>query len=132
MWYGTFEERQTQRRNKLFPRATRPFKIIQKIRENAYKLDLPVDYGISNTFNIRDLAIYQGEDVEPQELRTILSKEGGDGLSLGSYSTPQAQDLTSLASLSTKEDLTDTLHGPSTTGPRLSLHIIHLDSINKG
>ena len=117
----------TQRRNKLFPRVAGPFKILQKIEENDYKLDLPADYGISNTFNIGDLAKYQGENIEQQELRTILSKEGGDDRSIGSCSTIQAQDLTNLTDLSAKEDLTAILHETSTTGARRILHIIHLN-----
>jgi hypothetical protein len=37
------------------PRADGPFKVLEKINENAYKLDWPVDFGVSLTFNITDL-----------------------------------------------------------------------------
>ena len=44
------------------PRVDAPFKIIEKIRDNAYKLDLPDDYDISPMFNVKDLRSYHGED----------------------------------------------------------------------
>jgi hypothetical protein len=37
------------------PRADGPFKVLEKINENAYKLDLPIYFGVSPTFNIADL-----------------------------------------------------------------------------
>jgi hypothetical protein len=38
------------------------FKVLEKINENAYELDLPVDFGVSPTFNIADLKPYLGEE----------------------------------------------------------------------
>ena len=40
---------------KLKPRVDGPFKIIEKIRENAYKLQLLDEYEISPMFNVKDL-----------------------------------------------------------------------------
>jgi hypothetical protein len=40
------------RKSKLMPRADGPFKIIKKINDNAYKLELPPEFGVSPTFNI--------------------------------------------------------------------------------
>jgi hypothetical protein len=50
------------RKSKLMPRAHGPFKVLEKVNENAYKLDLPADFGVSPTFNIADLKPYVGED----------------------------------------------------------------------
>jgi hypothetical protein len=44
---------------------------------NAYKLDLPVDFGVSPTFNIVDLKPYLAEDDELQS-RTTQIQEGKD------------------------------------------------------
>ena len=48
---------------KLKPRVDGPFKIIEKIGENAYKLQLPDEYEISPMFNVKDLRAYHGEDL---------------------------------------------------------------------
>ena len=52
---------------KLQPQADGPFKIIQEIKDNAYKVELPGDYGISATFNVLDLSPYEVD--EPIDLR---------------------------------------------------------------
>jgi hypothetical protein len=48
-------------RSKLMPRADGPFKIIDKISDNVYKLELPLEFRVSPTFNILDLRPYLGE-----------------------------------------------------------------------
>ena len=40
------------RKSKLMPRADSPFKVLEKINDNAYKLELPADFGVSPTFDI--------------------------------------------------------------------------------
>jgi hypothetical protein len=57
------------------PRADGPFKILAKIIDNAYKLELPPEFGVSPTFNISDLRPYLGEDDE-LESRTTPIQEG--------------------------------------------------------
>jgi hypothetical protein len=63
------------RKSKLMPRADGPFKVLKKINENAYKLDLPADFGVSPTFNIADLKPYLGEEDELESRMTPM-KEG--------------------------------------------------------
>jgi len=41
-----------------------PYRVIQKVGENAYKIELPRDMHISTTFNIRDLTLYLEDDDE--------------------------------------------------------------------
>jgi hypothetical protein len=57
------------RKSKLMPRADGPFKVLEKINENAYKLDLPADFGVSPTFNIADLKPCLGEEDDSKARR---------------------------------------------------------------
>jgi hypothetical protein len=68
------------------PRADGPFKVLQKINENAYKLDLPADFGVSPTFNIVDLKPYLGEEDE-LESRTTQMQEGEDDVDINTSDT---------------------------------------------
>ena len=52
-------------------------KFWKKINDNAYKLELPSEFGISPTFNISDLRPYLGEEDE-LESRTTPIQEGED------------------------------------------------------
>jgi hypothetical protein len=74
------------RMSKLMPRADGPFKVLKEINENAYKLDLPTDFGVSLTFNIADLKSYLGEEVE-LELRTTQMQEGEDDVDINTSDT---------------------------------------------
>jgi hypothetical protein len=65
------------RRSKLMPRAAGPFKVLTKINENAYVLDLPAKFGVFTSFNVADLKPYAGEDDELSS-RTISVQEGED------------------------------------------------------
>jgi hypothetical protein len=67
----------TLRRSKLMPRAAGPFKILTKINDNAYILDLPAEFGVSTSFNVADLTPYAGEDEELPS-RTTSVQEGED------------------------------------------------------
>jgi hypothetical protein len=70
-------------------RADGPFKVLKKINENAYKLDLTADFGVSPTFNIADLKSYSGEEDE-LESRTTQMQEGEDDVDINTsdISTP--------------------------------------------
>jgi hypothetical protein len=65
------------RKSKLLPRADGPFKVVERINDNAYKLDLPADFGVSPTFNIVDLKPYLREE-DDLESRTTQMQEGKD------------------------------------------------------
>jgi hypothetical protein len=51
-----------QRKSKLMPRGDGPFHILAKINDNAYKIDLPPSYGVSNMLNVADLLLVKSED----------------------------------------------------------------------
>jgi hypothetical protein len=85
------------RKSKLMPRADGPFKVLEKINENAYKLDLPADFGVSPTFNIADLKPYLGEEDE-LESRTTQMQEGEDDVDINTSdtSTPTHNQISGL------------------------------------
>src|SRR3954465_15096715 len=53
------------RRSKLNPRGAGPYKVLAKINDNAYSIDIPIAEfgGVSNSFNVADLSPYDGEDL---------------------------------------------------------------------
>jgi hypothetical protein len=64
------------RKSKLMSRAAGPFKILAKINDNAYKLELPPEFGVTPTFNISDLRPYFGE--EDEMLSRMTSMHDGE------------------------------------------------------
>jgi hypothetical protein len=48
----------SKRKSKLMPRVDGPFRIIEKVNDNAYKVDLPSDYNVSAIFNVKDVTLY--------------------------------------------------------------------------
>jgi len=56
----------TQRKSKLAPTRDGPFQVIQRINDNAYKIDLLGKYSVSDTLNVVDLSPYDAvEDSRP-------------------------------------------------------------------
>jgi hypothetical protein len=67
-------------------RATGPFKILAKINDNAYKLELPPEFGVSPSFNISDLRPYLGEEDEMPSWTTSM-QEGEDDEDINTSAT---------------------------------------------
>jgi hypothetical protein len=50
--------------SKLLPHGAGRFKVLSKINDNTYTIDLLTDeFGVSNSFNVADLIPYAGEDL---------------------------------------------------------------------
>jgi len=78
VWIHLRKERfPSKRKNKLMPRADGPFDVLERINDNAYRVDLLGDYGVSATFNVADLKAYH-EDDYLADLRIKSSQQGED------------------------------------------------------
>jgi hypothetical protein len=77
VWLHMRKERfPAKRHSKLLPRGDGPFQILERINDNAYKLDLPGEYNVSATFNVTDLSPFDvGDDLRANPFQ----EEGNDG-----------------------------------------------------
>jgi hypothetical protein len=66
--------------------AADPFKILTKINDNAYKVELPPEFRVSPSFNISDLRPYLGEEDEMPS-RTASMQEGKDDEDINTSAT---------------------------------------------
>jgi hypothetical protein len=77
VWLHLRKERFPElRKFKLMSHVAGPFKILAKINDNAYKLELTPEFGVSPSFNISDLQPYLGEEDEIPS-RTTSMQGGG-------------------------------------------------------
>jgi hypothetical protein len=127
----------TLRRSKLMPRVASPFKVLTKINDNYYILDLPAEFGVSTSFNVADLKPYMGEDDELPS-RTTSLQEGEDDEDINcntSTTTPPARPpqapLPSSAGPTPPQVPLRSLAGPITRARARDLNFIML-LINEG
>ncbi|KAI5653012.1 hypothetical protein M9H77_30199 [Catharanthus roseus] len=72
----------SQRKTKLDARGNGPYQVLERLNDNAYRIDLLGDYNVSATFNISDLSPFDvGED-----LRMNLFKSSVDDVNWMSQS----------------------------------------------
>jgi hypothetical protein len=72
--------------------ADSPFKILEKINDNEYKLELPLEFGISPTFNISYLQPYLGEEEEvPSRTMSIQEWEDDEDITTLDTTTPSIE-----------------------------------------
>ena len=58
VWINLRKNRFTSnRKSKLQKKEDGPFQVLNRINYNAYKIALPLDYGVSNTCNVTDLTL---------------------------------------------------------------------------
>jgi hypothetical protein len=87
VWLHLRKERFPElRKSKLMSHAAGPFKILAKINDNAYELELPPEFGVSPSFNISDLRPYLGEEDEIPS-RTMSMQEGKDDEDINTSAT---------------------------------------------
>jgi len=68
-----------QKRSKLILRGDKPFQIIEKINDNASKVELSGEYGISAIFNLSNVFLF---DVGDYSRKNSFEKRGNDAILL--------------------------------------------------
>jgi translation initiation factor IF-1 len=93
VWLHLRKERFTElRKSKLMSRATGPFKILAKINDNAYKLELSPEFGVSPNFIISDLRPYLGEEDEmPSRITSMQEGEDDEGINTSATIIPSVE-----------------------------------------
>jgi hypothetical protein len=70
------------------------FKILAKINDNAYKLELLPEFGVSPSFNISDLRPYLGEEDEmPSRMTSMQEEEDDEDINTSATITPSIEIL---------------------------------------
>ena len=68
-----------QRRSKLRPRRNGTFQVLERVKDNAYRLDLPVQSNVSVTFNVSDVRPSNtGDDLRANPLQVEANDEAKD------------------------------------------------------
>ena len=76
VWVHLRKERfPSKRKSKLMRRADGPFEVLERINNNAYKINLPREYRVSASFNVTHLSPYL-EDDTLENLRANSSQQG--------------------------------------------------------
>ncbi|GJW46408.1 RNA-directed DNA polymerase [Tanacetum coccineum] len=72
---------------KLQPRADGPFRVLKRINDNAYKIELPGEYNVSVTFNVADLSPYvtDEEGIELEETENVQQDSRTNPFLAGEY-----------------------------------------------
>jgi hypothetical protein len=82
------------RKSKLMSHVAGPFKILAKINDNAYKLELPPEFGVSPSFNILDLWPYfREEDEMPSRMTSLQEGEDDDDINTSVTIIPSVEIL---------------------------------------
>ena len=78
VWLHLCKDRFPEERNsKLKPRGDGPFKVLKRINNNAYIINIPTSkYLVRNTFNVSDLKPYHGETINDESRTTHF--QGGE------------------------------------------------------
>jgi hypothetical protein len=94
------------------PRGDGPFRVLAKINDNAYKIDLPPSYGMSNTFNVASLLPYTSEDTSESRTTPFQGEEDDTTTSLSNMLQPPSH--TTSTQVQPTSSLTQVFDGPIT------------------
>ena len=95
-----------RRRSKLHPRGDGLFQVLERINDNAYKLDLPGKYNINVTFNVFDLSPFDVGD----DSRTNAFEESGNDENHKAFKDPLNVPVGPITKVRSKK-IKETLNG---------------------
>ena len=95
-------------KTKLHPRGDGPFQILEKINDNAYKVDLPGEYKVSATFNVSDISPF---DVGEDSRSNHFEERGNDGNQGGPSLKDPLQVLDGLITRSRVKKMKEAMQG---------------------
>ena len=82
------------RQSKLKPRADGPFQVIEKINDNAYRIELPDRYGVHDVFNVSDLSpFYAGPEFLQEQTDSGSNPSHGEEEDVIHTSSTENQEL---------------------------------------
>jgi len=94
----------SKRKSKLILGADGPFEVLERVNDNAYKVNFPGDYGVSATFNVVDLSPYLEDDhLVNLSANSPQQEENNGGPSMEPYHEPQGNQEGSSSSSEVKE-----------------------------
>ena len=128
-----------RRRSKLHLRGDGPFHVLERINDNAYKLELPGEYNISATYNVSDVSPFDVGD----DSRTNPFEERGNDENLQAFKDPLHVPLGPITRARSKkikvalngliqEILVDSNAGHSKLGPKEDEGVINLNQAIEG
>ncbi|XP_059283567.1 uncharacterized protein LOC132037124 [Lycium ferocissimum] len=117
VWVDFRKERfPNKRKTKLMPRGDGPFEELERLNENAYKIDLHPEYQVHNTFNVCNLSPMDVDDGDPLNLRKNSFQEGEhdtNRVASRPFTKSQARGLQALQGLFMKRDVLEYTLEPS-------------------
>jgi len=114
-----------QRKSKLLPRGDGSFRVLEKINDNTYKIDLPASYGVSNSFNGADLSPFTSEDTS--ESRTTPFQGREDDMTMPPSKISQAPSQATPTQVSPTPTPVQVIDGPITHSRAKKLqHEVHV------
>ena len=128
-----------RRRSKLHLRGDGPFHVLERINDNAYKLELPGEYNISATYNVSDLSPF---DVDDDSRTNPFEKRGNDEnlqafkdplhVPLGPITRARSKKIKVALNGLIQEILVDSNAGHSKLGPKEDEGVINLNQAIEG
>ena len=94
VWVHMRKERfPEQRKSKLQPRGDGPFQVLERINDNAYKIEFPGEYNVSTTFNVSNLTLFDADGEADLKTNPFEEGESDEDMAMNKVKEPLEGDL---------------------------------------